>query len=186
MNPTIETILNRRSIRSYDPKRIPREILDQIIECGDAGPSGANNRAWRYVIVTDPDNRNMLATRSIPYYKKWLEGMPEHFKAMRVEIDKTSDPIYYGAPAIVFVIGKGFTADTDTPIVCQNMMLGARSLGVGSCWVHIGQLVLADSEIREMFEIKEGEKIFGPIVLGYPKNGFPDINVTLPLPVKWL
>jgi nitroreductase len=185
MNQTIDTILNRCSVRSFDPNPIPRETLDQIIQCGSAGPSGANNRAWRYVVVTDPKLRKKLITQSIPLYKKWLEGMPAKFKEMRVEIDTTADPIYYGAPTIIFVIGKGFTADMDCPIACQNMMLAARSPGIGSCWVHIGQLVIGDPEARLSLEIGEGEKVFGPIILGYPKGGFPGPKEKSPLPVKW-
>lgn len=185
MNQTMDTILNRRSVHGFDPNPVPRDILDQIIQRGSAGPSGANNRAWRYVVVTDPKLRKKLITQSIPLYKKWLEGMPAKFKEMRVEIDTTADPIYYGAPTIIFVIGKGFTADMDCPIACQNMMLAARSPGIGSCWVHIGQLVIGDPEARLSLEIGEGEKVFGPIILGYPKGGFPGPKEKSPLPVKW-
>jgi nitroreductase len=186
MNQTIETILNRRSVRKYDPKPVPRELLEQIIKCGSSGPSGANNKAWRYVVVEDPAFRAKLVERSMPLYKKWLENMPDSFKALRAEIDKSPDPIYYGAPAIVFVIGKGYTADADCPMACQNMMLAARSLGIGSCWVFIGQLVTKDPEVRQSLEIVEGEKVFGPIILGYPENGFPPSGNNALLPVKWL
>jgi nitroreductase len=186
MNKTIETILSRCSVRTYDKKPIPSDVLDLILKCGDSGPSGANNRAWRYVVVQDAAFRHSFVTRSMPIYKKWLENMPDSFKAMRTEIDKTPDPIYYGAPVIVFVIGKGFTADSDCPIACQNMMLAARSLGIGSCWVHIGQLVTADPDVRLSLEIVEGEKVFGPIIFGYPKDGFPDHGNKASLPVKRL
>jgi nitroreductase len=186
MNQTIETILSRRSIRSYDQKPVPSVALEQILKCGDAGPSGANNRAWRYVVVQDAAFRRKLVERSMPIYKKWLEKMSDSFKALRTEIDKTPDPIYYGAPVIVFVIGKGYTADVDCPIACQNMMLAAKSLGIGSCWVHIGQLVTADPDVRQSLEIVEGEKVFGPIILGYPKDGFPEPGNKGALPVKWM
>jgi len=186
MNQTIETILNRRSIRKYDSKSIPKDVLDTIISCGSAGPSGANNRGWRFVVVQDPAFKRKLIEKSIPLYQKWLANMPDKFKEMRVETDKSPDPIYYGAPAIVFVIGKGFTLDADCPMACQNMMLAARSLGIGSCWVFIGQLVTADPEVRASLEIVEGEKVFGPIILGYPLGGFPASGNNAPLPAKWM
>ena len=186
MNKTIETILNRRSVRKYDPKPIPKDLLDQIIQCGDSGPSGANARQWRYVVIQDPALRRKLIERSMPLYKKWLGNMPDNFKAMRAEIDKSYDPIYYGAPVIVFVIGKGFTSDADCPMACQNMMLAARSLGIGSCWVKIGQLVTADPEVQQSLEIIEGEKVYGPIILGFPREGFPQPVNNAPLPITWL
>jgi nitroreductase len=186
MNQTIETIVNRRSVRGYDPRPIPKDVLDTIIACGGAGPSGANNKGWRFVVVQDPAFKRTLVEKTLPLYRKWLATMPDKFKEMRAEIDKSPDPIYYGAPVIVFVIGKGFTLDADCPMACQNMMLAARSLGIGSCWVYIGQLVTADPDVRQSLEIVPGEKVFGPIILGYPRDGFPPPHGSPPLPVKWI
>ena len=186
MNPIIDAILNRRSIRAYEPKQIPRDDLEKILACGDAGPSGANNRGWRYIVVQDPAFHKKLVELGMPIYRRWMENMPQSFKAMREEIDKSPDPIYYGAPTIVFVAGKGMTADLDCPMACQNMMLAARSLGIGSCWVFIGQLVLQDPSIKVDFSMTEGEKVYGPIVFGYPlRNEFPprpDYNAS---PIFW-
>ena len=186
MNQTIDTILNRRSIREYQSKQISPEHLDSILTCADAGPSGANNRQWRLVIVQNQSYKKMLIEKGMPMYQKWLEKMPPHFKEMRSELDKSPDPIYYGAPTIIFVIGKGMTTDMDCPIVCQNIMLSARSLGIGSCWVHIGQLVMGDLSVREEFCLTEGEKVYGPIVLGYPKgNEFPQRPEIAQSPRMW-
>lgn len=186
MNQTIDTILNRRSVRAYESKQIPHEDLEQILLCADAGPSGANNREWRFVIVQDLSFKKILIEKGMPMYEKWLEKMPPRFKEMRSELDKSPDPIYYGAPTIIFIIGKGMTADIDCPIVCHNIMLSARSLGIGSCWVHIGQLVMGDPSVREEFRIVDGEKVFGPIVLGYPKgNVFPQKPEFAQSPRMW-
>ena len=186
MNPSIETIFNRRSVRAYESKQIPRDVLDTILSCGDAGPSGANNREWRYVIIQDTAFKKKLVDLGMPLYRKWLEKMPQTFRDMRREIDKSPDPIYYGAPTIVFVIGKGKTADLDCPMACLNIMLAARSLGIGSCWVFIGQLVLQDPSIKEDFKLLEGEEVFGPIIIGYPlQNKFPPRPENARLPIAW-
>jgi nitroreductase len=186
MNQTIETILNRRSIRGYEPTQIPREVLDTILSCGDAGPSGANKRGWRYVIVQDPSYKKVLVEKGLPRYQKWLEKMPQFFKDMRKEVDQRPDPIYYGAPTIIFVIGKSMTADMDCPMACQNLMLAARSVGIGSCWVYIGQLVLEDPSVRADFMLAEGEKVYGPIIMGYPRgNEFPPRPDNPPSPILW-
>jgi len=50
------------------------------------------------------------------------------------------------------------------------MMLAAHSLGLGSCWVGFGAMVLEDPGVRNLLELKEDESIFGPILLGYPKG----------------
>jgi len=174
MNPTIETILNRRSIRKYSDKLIDEADLNEILQCGNSAPSGAANRNWRFVIVQSNEFRKKLAALARPRYEKWLSTMPESFQAMRAQRDKvTPDPVYYDAPLIVFIIGWGKTCELDTPMVCQNMMLAAASKQIGSCWVYIGQLVLDDPEVRSALKLKEGEKVFGPIVFGYPSEPFP-------------
>ena len=44
MNETIHSLLNRRSVRSYQNKQIPDELLDQILEAGLYAASGMNNQ----------------------------------------------------------------------------------------------------------------------------------------------
>jgi nitroreductase len=39
MNPVIEAINNRRSIRSYKPKPISKDVINTIIEAGNQAPS---------------------------------------------------------------------------------------------------------------------------------------------------
>ncbi len=187
MNSTVETIQNRRSVRFYDSKEISKNDLQTIIEAGHSAPSGGNVRSWRFVVVENGSFKEKLKTLALPRYKKWMEGAPEMFVEMRKEIDSVaSDPVYYDAAAIVFVIGSGMTCDLDSPMVCQNIMLAARSLDIGSCWVYFGQLPLDDLEVRDALEMKEGEKVFGPILLGYPSNGFPEAAPkNLPV-IKWL
>jgi len=77
---------------------------------------------------------------------------------------------YYSAPTIVFVIGNGRYAGHSCPLACENMMLAAHSLGLGSCWVGFGAMVLEDPEIRNLLELKEDESIFGLILLGYAQG----------------
>ena len=187
MNQVIQTILTRRSIRSYLPKPVSRETIETIIACGNAAPSGVGSRSWRFVVVESAEFRARLAQLARPKYEAWLATMPDAFRSMRAETDKINpDPAYYGAAAIVFVIGWGMTAPLDCPMVCENMMIAARSLDIGSCWVHIGSLVKDEAEVKAALELKDGEKIFGPIILGYPSQDFPIHTEIKPPVVKFV
>jgi len=187
MNEVIKNIKMRRSVRYFEQKDIEPEILKEIIYAGNLAPTGMNAQPWRFVVVNGKDFRNKLSELALPRYKQWLEKMPPEFKSMREEVDaKVHDPAYYDAPAIIFVIGKGMTKDLDCPMVCQNIMLAARSFGIGSCWVFIGQLPLDDITVRKTLELQEDEKVFGPIVLGYPKGDFPELPAKKDPIVKWL
>lgn len=187
MNKVIETIMNRRSVRFYDAKPIPEDILKTIIDSGNAAPSGMNKQSWRFVVVQGKTFKDKLMSLAIPRYRKWKEKASQEFNDTRKEIEAaTNDPVYYNAPVIIFVIGSGDTSDFDTPLVCQNIMLAARSLDIGSCWVYFGQLPLDDVEIQKELEIQEGEKVYGPILLGYPKGNFPQSPQKKEPKIKWI
>ncbi len=187
MNQVIDTIMKRRSVRFYKDKKIPRDHLETIIQAGNYAPTGAGTQMWRFGVVEDDDFRKKLAELALPRYEKWMENAPEMFKAIRDKIDsEVEDPVYYSAPAIIFVIGSGMTADLDCPMVCENMMLAAKSLGIGSCWVYFGQLVLDDPSVRDKLDMREGEKVYGPILLGYPQENLPERSPKKEPLVKWI
>ena len=48
-------------------------------------------------------------------------------------------------------------------------MIAAQSFGLGSCYVGFGAMVKGNAEIVQALELKEGEAIYGHILLGYPK-----------------
>jgi nitroreductase len=187
MNPVINTIMNRRSVRFYKDKPVPRDQMEAIIQAGNYAPTGAGTQMWRFVVVEDPEFRKKLAELALPRYKKWMENAPDMLKALRDKIDsEVEDPVYYSAPAVVFVIGSGMTSDFDCPMVCENIMVAAKSLGIGSCWVYFGQLVLDVPEVRKALEMQEGEKVYGPILLGYPQDNLPERAPKKEPLVKWI
>ncbi len=186
MNPILDNIHSRRSVREFEQKPILQDVLKEIIDAGNAAPSGMNTQGWRFVVITDPESRKLLADLALVKYQEWIKSAPTEMQVMRAEIDKlTPDPVYYQSPAIIFVMGTGMARDLDCPMVCQNMMLAARSIGIGSCWVYFGQLPLGDGRVNKLLDLKEGEKVFGPIILGYPKGGFPPAPSKKPAQILW-
>lgn len=177
MNPVIEAIAKRRSVRSYEAKPVPRDVLQTIIEAANQAPSAMNSQPWRFVVVEDQGMKRKLLNAARPKALGILENVreadPERYAQIRKRYDEMEDPVYYSAPVILFVIGSGRYADHSCPLACENMMLSAYSLGVGSCWVGFGSMVTEDDEIIKALELREDEKIYGPIILGYPKV-YPD------------
>lgn len=173
MNAVIDAIKKRRSVRSYDTKSVPRDTLNAIIETGNEAPSAMNSQPWRFVVVEDQAAKKKLLGAALPQAKKFTELVkdvdPERYESIKKRYAELPDPVYYSAPTIVFVIGNGRYAAHSCPLACENMMLAAQSLGLGSCWVGFGAMVTDDPEVGRLLELREGDAIFGPILLGYPK-----------------
>jgi nitroreductase len=50
----------------------------------------------------------------------------------------------------------------------ENMMLAARSLGIGSCWIGFGMPLDSDQEIRQELNVPDGYRLMVPLIFGYP------------------
>jgi nitroreductase len=189
MNPVLKAIAERRAARSYEPKPVPKDTINRIIEAANQAPSAMNTQPWRFVIVEDRGFHRKLTEAAIPNSKKMLKPFkdinPERYQAIMKRYEELEDPIYYSAPVIIFVIGSGQFADLSCPLACENIMLSAYSLGLGSCWVHFGSLVTDNEEINKELELSEGEKIYGPIIIGYTKQ-FPEPPPKKGPCVKWI
>jgi nitroreductase len=112
---TLQTILERRSIRQYKPQPIPAEHLKQILEAGRQAPSAANRQPWHFVVVGDPEQRQRVAQACNG--QMWMADAAYILVAL-------------GLPK---VSGKWYRVDV--AIALENMVLAARSLGYGTCWV---------------------------------------------------
>ena len=190
MNPVIETIKKRKSVRLYEKKPIPKEIINTIIEAGNLAPSTGdvkvveeggkkrrifNYQPWRFVVVEDPEFKHKLFQTIDPIRSNFYEGMKETMPEMYERgmklygvMEEPKDLVFYSAPVILYVIGPPGNS-IGCAMVCENIMLAAVSLGLGSCYVGFGSMVTGDSNVVQALELKDGERIYGPILLGYPK-----------------
>jgi nitroreductase len=178
MNAVIEAIKNRRSVRCYEQKPIPKEIVNTVIEAGNQAPftSITRSQPWRFVVVEDPEFKQKLFQTAFPFWKNATDGMkekyPEIYKmatCLYDAMDEPKDVIYYNAPVIIFVIGPATGGAISCALACENIMIAAQSLGLGSCYVGFGAMVKGNADVVQALELKDDEAIYGPILLGYPK-----------------
>jgi nitroreductase len=183
MNTIIEAINKRRSIRAYEPKPIPRDVINKIIEAGNQAPSTMGMvkgtlrfQPWRFVVVQNPEFKQRLLQTALPIWKKMIENMKEtdpklYEKIMTLyeTMDEPKDMIYHDAPVILFVIGPISNA-VSCALACENIMLAATSLDLGSCYTGFGAMVKGNPDVVKALELADGERIYGPILLGYPKD----------------
>ena len=177
MNSVIDAINNRRSMRAYESKPVPKDIINKIVEAGNQAPftSITRSQPWRFVVVENPEFKQKLLQTTLPFWKNAIGGMketaPDLYKmAMCIyeAMDNPKDPIYYNAPVIIFVIGPANNA-VSCALACENMMIAAQSFGLGSCYVGFGAMVKGNAEIVQALELTSDEGVYGPILIGYPK-----------------
>lgn len=160
MNEVINTIMQRRSCRSFDPNKMPStDAIQQIAEAGTWSPTSRGMQNPIIIAVTNKEMRDRISRMNAAV------------------MGADSDP-FYGAPCMLIVLVKESpNAAYDGPIVMQTMMLAAHSLGLNTCWIH---------RAKEEFESEEGKQILrdlgiegdyigiGHLALGYANAPIPE------------
>jgi nitroreductase len=59
---TWDAITSRRNVRAFDDRPLSDEDLDRILEAGRRAPSSRNWQPWDFVVVTDREQLQQLAT----------------------------------------------------------------------------------------------------------------------------
>ncbi|KAL7716611.1 Nitroreductase family protein [Entamoeba marina] len=153
--------LKRRSCRTFKETPIEKEKLEQILEAGRYAPTGMDKQELHFHVITD----KALLEDMVKKTQKGLETS-EMFK----NFAKT--PIIYNGPAVICMTckqeDKAYAA-YDCGFACQNMMIKAETLGIGT--VPIAIMQGAPGVWVEALKVPE-EELLMAVVFGYPTEDF--------------
>jgi nitroreductase len=137
-----DVIKTRRSIRKYKGTPVPRESLMTILEAARIAPSSGHRQPWHFIVVEEKGVRVKLAGR-----RAWVADAP-------VIIVFLADPV--ASPNWHL---------NDVGIAGEHIVLAARDLGLGTCWVSCTK---RDAEIKEILGIPDELKAIALTPLGEP------------------
>jgi nitroreductase len=81
-----EQCAHRRTVRSFSPRPVPRELMDQLVLTAGTAPSGANKQPWKFVLVDDAETKREIRRAAEKEEKEsyehrmpqsWLEDLAE-------------------------------------------------------------------------------------------------------------
>jgi nitroreductase len=153
-----EAIESRRTIRTFTGRKIPKNDLEKMVDAGRLAPSAMNGQRWGFIIITQ---------------EEILRQITRNFKAGR-EYETAEDGKFDGVSAIIAVIVDGSHDHwrEDGSAATQNILLAARDLGWGSCWIE-GQLRPHEEEFKRLLGVPEKKRILLLIALGEPVTWSP-------------
>ncbi len=72
----------RRSVRTFSDRPVPRELVETAIRCASTAPSGAHMQPWTFVLVGDPEVKQQIRLAAETEERKNYEGgrIPPHWR----------------------------------------------------------------------------------------------------------
>lgn len=153
MNEVICAIEGRRSIRSYRTDPVPEEKLEAVVKAGLMAPSAMNQQSWHFVVISG---------KGAERYRTYC-------------IEKLGRDPYYGAPAMILVFGKkdAIAPVCDGSLAIGNLLLAAKALGLGSCWIHCVNDLFKEEAAAAEWGVPAGYRPVGSVALGFPAGEAP-------------
>ncbi len=160
MAELMEIIRGRRSVRKYEARDVPGEVVAQLLEAVRWAPSWTNCQCWEVVVVRDPTIKKQLQACLPP------KGNP----AVRAIVD---------APVLLALCAKtetsGYYKDLKTTkfgdwmmydlgLATQNLCLMAHNLGLGTVIVGL----FDHDRAKAVVNVPDGYELVTLIPLGYP------------------
>ncbi len=195
-----EAIQKRLSTRSFSPVPVPDEMILEMLEAARLAPSGSNSQPWRFVVVTDAEEKKELrrlcfnqafveeagvvfvfCTDLSAYSGKTRRTRMQEMISTGVFVDRDPDDSniqpYTETPDEPDPASYLPMATANTYIAVEHIVLMATALGLGSCWVGgISDL----KAVRDMLAIPRGIMVLGLVTVGYTDTE-PKARPRLPL-----
>lgn len=150
-----ELIKKRRSIRAFDSRPVPEELLDKILEAAMLAPTAGNVQAFRMKIVRDKATKDKLVPACLD--QVFIADAPVIIIFLACP---TESKEHYGTR------GEKLYAVQDATIAIYSAHLMAAELGLGSCWIgafNEGNVAIAAKIPKEFVPV-------GLLPVGYPKE----------------
>jgi nitroreductase len=171
--PIGEAMFSQRSVRKLKSDPLPVELIHLILDAAVKAPNGGNRQPGRFLVVTD---RSKIKEFGEIYHEAWWAKRKEERGWTKKSDIPADDKSYTSAavfadeigevPAIVFAFTVGGGANSVLP-ACQNLMLAAHALGIGSVPTTLHPTVM--DRFNKMFDIPKDATFHFCIPLGYPR-----------------
>ncbi|WP_432647013.1 nitroreductase family protein [Mitsuokella sp.] len=163
----MEAMKGRRSVRRFQDRLVPKEMIENILGVMEYSPNAGNRNSIRTIVLTNRDEIDYIGkahTTVINNFNKGVMTLPSE-----EEIEK-SPSAFHNAPTVLALFGpKNFYfSSADAYILAQNIALAAYEQGVSTCIV---------GEVLNSMGTEKGQSL--QKAFGIPENFAPQVYVTM-------
>jgi nitroreductase len=161
MSEILDTIQTRRSIRRYQEKAIPDEILNRVLEAARWAPSWANTQCWHFVVVRNTETKKQIQEAVSPRNPSSLAIV--NAPVLLVVCGQLKRSGYYNGEYPT-KFGDWFMYDLG--LATQNLCLAAHDSGLATVIVGL----FDHDKVAETIKLPSEHEVLVLIPLGYPDH----------------
>lgn len=174
----LEAMRTRRSIRSFSPEPVPRELIENALRVAGSAPSGANQQPWTFVVVTDDETKRRIRDAAEHEERLLYEqrASAEYLRAIEPIGTDAVKPHITDAPVLIAVFEQAWRLDEDGTkhkhyYVRESVGIAVGFLVTALHLSGLATLTHAPSPmgfLREILGRPENERPFLLMPVGYP------------------
>ena len=176
-------VRTRRSIRRYEARPVPDEVLHRILEASTWAPSAHNRQPWRFVVLTETREREALARRMGELLRAARTADGDDPADIEGDVSRSYSRIAGASAAVVVFMtledmdsypdvrrsrAEELMAVQGVAMAMQNLLIAAHAEGLGACWMCAP--LFCQEEVGAALGVSSHWQAQGLITLGYPAS----------------
>lgn len=157
MNPRLEPLFARRSVRKFLPRPVSAALIQDALEAAMAAPSANAKDPWEIIVVQDPDRLAKIAA-GLPYGRMLAEAA--------VGFVVCGDLRRTNGQQLSYLL-------QDCSACIENLLVALSLLDLGGVWLGVHPREDRQDHVRRLFSLPEGIVPVGVVAAGYPAETPP-------------
>ena len=184
----LEEMRRRRTVRTYAPRPVPRDIIEECILAAGTAPNGANCQPWRFVAVSDPEVKRKIREAAEEEERAFYHGRAprEWLDALEHLGTDEHKPFLEEAPWLIVIFAESWRPAEDGGRAKNYYVTESVGIATGilvTALHHAGLATLTHTPspmkfLNQILGRPGNERPFLVLVVGYPAEGttVPDIS----------
>ncbi len=184
---------SRRSVRLYQDKPVPEDVLAGVIDTAMYAPSGKNSQCVEWLVLARKDELRNFVEIADGWIRWMIANKPEMASMMGMERmvqrhEEGEDEFLRKTPVLVVTHARKDNpfAAMACPIALAYFDLAARGRGLGCCWAGLfNTAATVYPPLKEALALPEGHQPFGSMMVGYPQLDYHRLPLRRPPKITW-
>ena len=171
----------RRTVRDFDSRPLPRELIDDALRAAGTAPSGANQQPWHFAVISDAATKRAIRLAAEQEEREFYERRaPQEWLDALAPLGTDADkPFLEEAPLLIAIFAQKYGLNADGSRFSHYYVPESVGIATGlliTALHHAGLATLTHTPspmgfLSEICRRPENERALILLVVGYPKPG---------------